>query len=153
MANTKLPGLNKVLIVGNLVKDPELRCTTAGVPVVNFKIASNKKFKDNLGIYREEVCYIGVVAWQELAESCGQFLKKGSAVLVEGELRSRLRENQNGTRRSLVEIKALHVQFLDKRTASVSLNEEQSIFNQNQGEDLTDLENSWQEIQNQKSGE
>ena len=62
MANMRLPSLNKVLIVGNLVKNPELRYTSAGVPVVNFKIASSKKFKDNLGIYREDVCYIGVVA-------------------------------------------------------------------------------------------
>jgi single-strand DNA-binding protein len=71
MANTKLPNLNKVLIVGNLVKDPELRYTTTGAPVVNFKIASNKKFRDGLGMQKEEVCYIGVVAWQKLAESCG----------------------------------------------------------------------------------
>jgi single-strand DNA-binding protein len=143
MPNTKLPSLNKVLIVGNLVKDPELSYTSAGVPVVNFKIASHKKFKDNLGIYREEVSHIGVVAWQELAESCDQFLKKGSAVLVEGELRSRLREKQNGIKRNLVEIKALHVQFLDKRTDSVSLTEEQSILNLSQGNNLTEIESSW----------
>ena len=143
MTNTKLPNLNKVLIVGNLVRDPELRYTSAGVPVVNFKIASNKKFKDNLGIYREDVCYIGVVAWQELAESCSQFLKKGSAVLVEGELRSRLRENEDGTKRSFVEIKALHVQFPDKRTDSVSSREERSFFDQGQGEDFGEMESSW----------
>jgi len=143
MADMKLPSLNKVLIVGNLVKDPELRYTSTGVPVVNFKIASNKKFKDNLGIYREDVCYIGVVAWQELAESCKQFLKKGSAVLIEGELRSRLRENEDGTKRSFVEIKALHVQFLDKRTDSIPLNQPRSFFNQKPGDELTELESSW----------
>jgi single-strand DNA-binding protein len=119
MANTRLPILNKVLIVGNLVKDPELRYTSTGVPVVNFKIASNKKFKDGFGNQREDVCYIGVAAWQKLAESCSQFLQKGSAVLIEGELRSRLKENEDGTKRSFVEIKASHVQFLDKRTDSV----------------------------------
>ncbi len=143
MPNTKLPSLNKVLIVGNPVKDPKLRYTSAGVSVVNFKIASHKKFKDNLGVYRQGVCYAGVVAWQELAESCGQFLKKGSAVLVERELRSRLREKRNGIKRNLVEIKALHVQFLDKRTDSVSLTEEQSILNLSQGNNLTQLESSW----------
>ncbi|MCK4403777.1 MAG: single-stranded DNA-binding protein [candidate division Zixibacteria bacterium] len=115
MANTKLPSLNKVLIVGNLVKDPKLRYTTAGVPVVNFKIASSKKFKGNLGIYREDICYIGVVAWQELAESCGQFLKKGPAVLVERELRSWLKENQDGTKRSFVEIKLCMSSFWIKK--------------------------------------
>jgi len=143
MPNTKLPSLNKVLIVGNQVKDPELRCTSAGVPVVNFKIASHKKFEDDLDIYREEVSHIGVVAWQELAESCDQFLKKGSTVLVEGELRSRLRVKPNGIKRSLVEIKALHVQFLGKRIGSVSLTEEQSILNLSQGNNLTQLESSW----------
>ena len=142
MANMRLPSLNKVLIVGNLVKDPELRYTFAGVPVANFKIASNKKSKDNLGIYRENVCYIGVVAWQGLAESGNHFLKKGSPVLVERELRSRLKENEDGTRRSFVEIRALHVQFLDKRTDWFSLNGERSLLNQRQGEDLTELESS-----------
>ena len=58
MANTKLPNLNKVLIVGNLVKDPELRYTTTGVPVVNFKIASSKKFKDGLGTLPKRTCAI-----------------------------------------------------------------------------------------------
>jgi len=143
MANMRLPSLNKVLIVGNLVKNPELRYTSSGVPVVNFKIASNKKFKDDLGIYREDICYIGVVAWQALAESCSQFLKKGSAVLVEGVLKSRLKENEDGTKRSFVEIKALHVQFLDKKTDSVTLGQEGDFFNQSPGEKLTELESSW----------
>ncbi|KPK76422.1 MAG: hypothetical protein AMJ89_04170 [candidate division Zixibacteria bacterium SM23_73] len=131
MADTKLPSLNKVTIVGNLVRDPELRYTSGGVPVVNFKIASNKKYKDNLGMYRENVCYVGVVAWQNLAQSCGEYLRKGSAVLVEGELRSRIKENEDGSRRNYVEIKAFHVQFLDKRTEPVPL-EEENILNLSQ---------------------
>lgn len=69
MANTKLPSLNEILIVGKLVKGPELRYIAAGVPVVNFKTASNKKYGDNLGVQREYVCYKGMVAGQELAES------------------------------------------------------------------------------------
>jgi single-strand DNA-binding protein len=124
MADTRLPSLNKVIIVGNLVRDPELRYTSGGVPVVNFKIASNKKYKDNLGMYKEDVCYVGVVAWQDLAQSCTEYLRKGSAVLVEGELRSRIKEREDGSRRNYVEIRAAHVQFLDKRTEPVSLREE-----------------------------
>jgi single-strand DNA-binding protein len=120
MANTKLPSLNKVIIVGNLTKDPELRFTSTGVPVVNFKIASNKRYKDNLGIYKEDVCYIGVVAWQKLAESCSDYLKKGSAVLVEGELRSRIKETEDGNKRNFIEIRAFQVQFLDRKTEAVS---------------------------------
>jgi len=143
MADTKLPSLNKVTIVGNLVRDPELRYTSGGVPVVNFKIASNKKYKDNLGVYREDVCYVGVVAWQNLAQSCGEYLRKGSAVLVEGELRSRIKENEDGSKRNYVEIKAFHVQFLDKRTEPVPL-EEESILNlsQTNQENLTDFKDS-----------
>lgn len=115
MADTKLPSLNQVIIVGNLVRDPDLHYTQGGVPVVNFKIASNKKYKDNLGAYKEDVCYVGVVAWQGLAQSCSEYLKKGSAVLVEGELRSRIKENEDGSRRNLLEIKAFQVQSLDKK--------------------------------------
>lgn len=127
MSNTRLPYLNRVLIVGNLTKDPELRYTSTGVPVANFRIASNKKYKDNLGESKEDVCFIGVVAWQKLAESCSKFLKKGSAVLVEGELRSRFKENDDGSKRNLIEIRAFQVQFLDKKTEAVPV-EETSLF-------------------------
>lgn len=114
MSLTRLPNLNRVMIVGNLTKDPELRSTTTGVPVVNFRIASNRRFKDNSGEWKEDVCYVGVVAWQKLAESCASKLKKGSAVYVEGELRSRTLDHEDGTRHSLVEVRAHHIQFLDK---------------------------------------
>ena len=113
MGSTRLPNLNRVMIVGNLTRDPELRSTTTGVPVANFRIASNRRFKDSGGEWKEDVCYVGVVAWQKLAESCAR-LKKGSAVYVEGELRSRTMDNEGGTKRSSIEIRAHHVQFLDK---------------------------------------
>ena len=114
MASTRLPNLNRVMIVGNLTRDPDLRATTAGVPVINFRIASNRRFKDNSGEWKEDVCYVGVVAWQKLAESCAAKLKKGSAVYIEGELRSRTLDNGDGTKRNLLEIRAHHIQFLDK---------------------------------------
>ena len=102
------------MIVGNLTRDPDLRATTAGIPVINFRIASNRRFKDNSGEWKEDVCYVGVVAWQKLAESCAARLKKGSAVYIEGELRSRTFDNGDGTKRNLLEIRAHHIQFLDK---------------------------------------
>lgn len=114
MAFTRLPNLNRVMIVGNLTRDPDLRSTTSGVPVINFRIASNRRFKDNSGEWKEDVCYVGVVAWQKLAESCASRLKKGSAVYIEGELRSRTFDNEDGTRRNFLEIRAHHIQFLDK---------------------------------------
>jgi single-strand DNA-binding protein len=143
MSNTRLPHLNRVLIVGNLTKDPELRYTSTGVPVANFRIASNKKYKDNLGESKEDVCFIGVVAWQKLAESCSKFLKKGSAVLVEGELRSRLKENDDGSKRNLIEIRAFQVQFLDKKTETVPV-EETSLFDLkfSEEENISDLRSS-----------
>lgn len=144
MANTKLPNLNKVIIVGNLVTDPELRYTSGGAPVVNFKIASNKRYKDNFRTSKEDVCYVGVVAWQELAQSCSEYLRKGSAVLVEGELRSRMKESEDGSKHNYVDIKAFHVQFLDKRTETMPSGKE-NILNLGQTEQqaLTDFKDSF----------
>lgn len=143
MSQTKLPSLNKVIIIGNLTRDPELRFTQAGVPVANFKIASNKRYKDSLGMVKEDVCYIGVVAWEKLAESCRDHLKKGSAVLVEGELRSRLKENEDGSKRNFVEIKAFFIQFLDKdkRGEGLSLEGSDSLsaaVSENERDSLSD---------------
>jgi single-strand DNA-binding protein len=114
MADYKLPDMNMVMVAGNLTKDPVLRKTTNGTPVANFYVASNRRFRDNTGQWREDVCYVGVVAWYKLAESCTDYLKKGSAVLVEGELQSRSLRSSDGVSRNVVEIKARRVQFLDK---------------------------------------
>jgi single-strand DNA-binding protein len=118
MPSTRLPNLNRVSIVGNLTRDPELRSTSTGIPVSNFRIAANRRFRDNSGEWREDVCYIGVVAWQKLAESCAAKLRKGSAVYVEGELRSRSLEGGDGKKRNVIEIRAHHIQFLDKTDES-----------------------------------
>jgi single-strand DNA-binding protein len=115
MADLRMPDINSVIIVGNLIKDPTFRTTTTGVPVANFTIASNRKFKDNSGMVKEDVCFIGVVAWYKLAESCYENLRKGSAVLVEGELQSRSWKTEDGFNRSTVEIKARRIQFLNYR--------------------------------------
>lgn len=115
MADLKMPELNSVLIAGNLTKDPVIRQTRNGTPVANFSIASNRKFRDGDNQWQEDVCYVGVVAWNRLAESCIDKLRKGSAVLVEGELQSRTWHSEDGTTRSTVEIKARRIQFLNKR--------------------------------------
>jgi len=115
MASLKMPDINNVLIAGNLTCDPSFRKTTNGTPVANFFIASNRKFKDNNGQWRENVCYVGVVAWYKLAESCYENLKKGSAVIIDGELQSRSWRNDDGTSRNVVEIKARRIQFLNRK--------------------------------------
>ena len=115
MAELRMPDVNNVIIVGNLIKDPVFRHTTTGTPVTNFYIASNRKFRDNMGNWKEDVCFVGVVAWYKLAESCYENLHKGSAVLVEGELQSRTFKTDDGFNRNIVEIKARRIQFLNKR--------------------------------------
>ena len=118
MADLRMPDINNVIIVGNLIKDPVFRHTTTGTPVTNFYIASNRKFKDNMGNWKEDVCFVGIVAWYKLAESCYENLRKGSAVLVEGELQSRNWKTEDGYNRNVVEIKARRIQFLNKREYS-----------------------------------
>ncbi len=115
MADLKMPEINYVIVAGNLTKDPIFRQTTNNTPVVNFSIASNRKYKDSSNQWQEDVCYVGIVAWNKLAESCRDRLKKGSAVLVDGELQSRSWKSEEGHNRSIVEIKARRIQFLNKR--------------------------------------
>jgi len=109
MADLKMPELNSIVIAGNLTKDPVFRQTTNGTPVVNFSIASNRKYRDASNQWQEEVCYVGIVAWNRLADSCMNRLKKGSAVLIDGELQSHLLKNDDGFSRNIVEIKARRI--------------------------------------------
>lgn len=115
MADLKMPEINYVIVAGNLTKDPIFRETTNKTPVVNFSLASNRRFKDSTNQWQEDVCYVGIVAWNKLADSCKERLKKGSAVLVDGELQSRTWKTDDGHNRSIVEIKARRIQFLNKR--------------------------------------
>lgn len=115
MADLKMPEINYVIVAGNLTKDPIFRETTNKTPVVNFSVASNRRYKDSSNQWQEDVCYVGIVAWNRLAESCKERLKKGSAVLIDGELQSRSWKTDDGHNRSIVEIKARRIQFLNKR--------------------------------------
>ncbi len=115
MADLKMPEINYVIVAGNLTKDPTFRQTTNKTPVVNFSMASNRRYKDSSNQWQEDVCYVGIVAWNRLAESCRDRLKKGSAVLIDGELQSRSWKTDDGHNRSIVEIKARRIQFLNKR--------------------------------------
>lgn len=115
MAEVRLGTLNKVLLMGRLTRDPESRFTPSGAAVLNFGIAVNRRFRDQSGEWRDDVCYVNIVAWQKLAERLGEVLKKGSAVLVEGRLQSRSWETKDGQKRSTIEVNAMSVQTLDKR--------------------------------------
>ncbi|MCB9799328.1 MAG: single-stranded DNA-binding protein [Candidatus Omnitrophica bacterium] len=104
--------LNKVLLIGNLTRDPELRYLPSGQAVTTFTVASNRAYVSQSGEKKEEVSYIRVVVWARRAEVCNEYLKKGSPVFVEGRLQSRSWEAQDGTKRSTIEVVAQNVQFL-----------------------------------------
>ncbi|MBI5477007.1 MAG: single-stranded DNA-binding protein [Ignavibacteriales bacterium] len=124
MATLKMPQINSVIISGNLTKDVLFRHTADGTPVSNFTIASNRRYRDNNNKWQEDVCYIGVVAWNKLAESCQEYLRKSSAVLIEGELQSYLYKYNDSMKRTIIEIKAHRIQFLNKRNNQVIESEE-----------------------------
>jgi len=114
MSELRLADLNRVFMVGRLTKDPELRQTTNGTSVANFTIALNRRYKSATGEWKDEATYVGVVAWQKLAELCKQYLAKGRAVLVEGKLQNRSWETEDGQKRSTIEIRADRIEFLDR---------------------------------------
>ncbi len=114
MAELKMPEINNVMLAGNLTKDPVFRSTSNNTPVVNFHIAANRRYKDSSNQWQEDVCYVGIVAWNKLAESCKNKLQKGNAVLIDGELQSKTFRSEDGRNRTIVEIKAKRIQFLNK---------------------------------------
>ena len=101
---------NKVIIAGNLTRDPELRFTGSGIPVCDFGIAVNRVRSKN-----EEVDFFDVTAWRELGETIANYKKKGDPILVEGKLQYRTWEAQDGSKRSKVDVVADNVQFLGGR--------------------------------------
>ena len=103
---------NKVLLMGNLTKDPELRYTPQGIAVVNLRMAVNRKYRTKEQELKEEVCFITAVVWNKQAETCNQYLHKGSSVFVEGRLQSRSWEDNTGAKRSVIEVRAERVQFM-----------------------------------------
>ncbi len=103
--------LNRVLLIGNLTKDPELRYTPSGTPVANLRLAVNSSFKDQAGQRKEETCFVTIVVWARQAETCNQYLKKGRSIFVEGRLLYRSWEAEGKTR-SVMEVRGDRVQFL-----------------------------------------
>lgn len=110
----RLGYLNAVYLTGRLVADPELRYTQKGTPVCDFRIACSRRFKNReTSEWQEETLFINIVAWQRQAEAANDYLKKGSAVLIDGNLRSRQWETSQGDKRSAIEVVARRIQFLD----------------------------------------
>ncbi|MFQ6093885.1 MAG: single-stranded DNA-binding protein [bacterium] len=107
--------VNKVILIGRLGADPELRYTPSGAAVCNFNMATNEMWKDEGGNLQERTEWHRIVVWRELGERCAEWLKKGSHVYIEGRLQTRSWEDQNGIKRKSTEIVAQRMQMLDKR--------------------------------------
>ena len=109
-----MSGVNKAIIVGNLGSDPELRHTQGGTPVANFRVATNEVFTNRNGEKTERTEWHRVVAFGRLAEICGQYLKKGKQVYLEGRIQTRDWEDQSGNKRYTTEIVATQMVMLGR---------------------------------------
>jgi single-strand DNA-binding protein len=110
-----MANFNRVILMGNLTRDPELRYTPSGAPVCNFDLAVNRSYTTQAGERRDEVCFITIVTWGKQAETCAEYLNKGRTALVEGRLTQRSWETPEGQKRSKHEVVADRVQFLGGR--------------------------------------
>ena len=106
--------LNKTMLIGNLTRDVEVKYTASGAAVANFGLAVNRTYTNSDGEKTEEVCFVDMVAWNRLAEICGDYLSKGSPVFVEGRLQMDNWEDQDGKKRSKLKVVAQNIQFLGR---------------------------------------
>ena len=109
-----MASLNKVFLIGNLTRPPELRYTPSGTTVADLRLAVNRNYTTQSGEKREEACFLNVVVWGKQAEACGEYLDKGSPIMVEGRLKTREWEGKDGQKRSVVEVVAERVQFMGR---------------------------------------
>jgi single-strand DNA-binding protein len=108
-----MASLNKVILIGNLTRDPEVRFTPKGTAVCDLSIAINRKWRDDSGNTQEEVTYVEIAVWGKTAENCGQYLKKGSSACFEGRLQLEAWDDKTtGQKRSKIKVVAEQVQFL-----------------------------------------
>jgi single-strand DNA-binding protein len=110
--------VNKVILIGRLGKDPEVKYTPSGAPVAKFTLATDEVFKDRSGEQQKHTEWHNIVAWNKLAEICGEYLTKGKLVYIEGRIRSRQWEDQAGNKRTAYEIVALGMQMLGSKAES-----------------------------------
>ncbi len=107
--------VNKVILVGNLGKDPELRYTPSGTAVATFSLATTERYKDRDGNRQEKTEWHNIVAWRQLAEICGKFLHKGKQVYIEGKIQTRTYDDRDGNKRYITEIVVDQMQMLGSR--------------------------------------
>ncbi len=107
--------VNKVILIGRLGKDPEIKYTPSGAPVAKFSLATDEAFKDRAGEQQKRTEWHAIVAWNKLAEICGEYLTKGKQVYIEGSIRSRQWEDQSGNKRTAYEIVAREMKMLGSK--------------------------------------
>jgi single-strand DNA-binding protein len=109
-----MANLNKVFLIGNLTRDPELRYVPSGTAVTSFGLAVNRVYNTQAGEKKEDTCFMQIVTWGRRAELCGEYLSKGSPIFVEGRLQSRNWEDSSGQKRTTIEVVANNIQFLGR---------------------------------------
>lgn len=134
--------LNKVMLIGNVAKDPELKFTPSGIPVTSFRLATTESWKDKDGSIIEHTDWHSIVAWRGLAEIITKLVKKGSKIYIEGRLQSRSFEDKNGNKKNVTEILADNMliletkKFRDSELTTDTFNEE--------SEDITHFDNDFE---------
>ncbi|RPI24216.1 MAG: single-stranded DNA-binding protein [Acidobacteria bacterium] len=108
--------VNRVILVGRLGKDPEMRYTAGGAPVTNFSLATNETWKDQSGERQERTEWHNIVVWNKLAETCNQYLSKGKLVYIEGRLQTREWDDRDGNKRRTTEVVASDMKMLERRS-------------------------------------
>jgi single-strand DNA-binding protein len=120
-----MASLNRVFLIGNLTRDPELRYIPSGTAVASFGLAVNRNYTTADGERKEEVCFIDITTWSKTAENCANYLSKGRPVFIEGRLQFRSWETEDGQKRSKLDVVADRVQFLGGRRADAAPGAEQ----------------------------
>ena len=112
--------LNKIMLIGNLGRDPELNFTAEGTPVTKFSLSVNRRYKTCTGELKEETEWFNIVTWRQLAEICERYLHKGSKVYIEGRLTQRKYSDKTGVERIAVEVIASDMQMLSPKQADAA---------------------------------
>lgn len=129
-----MSALNRVILIGNLTRDPELRYTPSGTPVANFTLAVNRPNTDSDGQKRAD--FIPVVVWRQQAERCSSYLAKGSQVAIDGKLQIRSYDDRDGIRRTVAEVVAWRVIFLQRLRQQPSAGIEEEVSFDDAGNDI-----------------
>ena len=112
--------LNKIMLIGNLGRDPELQVTPDGTPVTKFSLAVSRSYKSRSGEQRDETEWFNIIAWRQLAETCEKYLHKGSKVYVEGRLSQRKYTDREGAQRTSIDVTITEMEMLTPKSASGS---------------------------------